>query len=113
KGPTESPKVPEQDTPSSPSYTRSGQTGKSISQSARGPATHPTEAGKLGSEGSHTMVATMGAGEEQKQYIEGEKHLSPEGGCNRQQQPATTPANAHASAESKATNRHTPPQAAT
>src|SRR5437588_8512742 len=33
-------------------------------QPARGPATHPTEVGKRGGEGSHTMVATTGAGEE-------------------------------------------------
>src|SRR5207302_1993028 len=82
-----------------------------ITQPARGPATHPTEAGKWGGEGSHTMVTTTGAGE-QRWSMEGEKHLSPEGGCNRQQQPVTAPAHAHVSAESKATNRRTPPQAA-
>src|SRR5205807_7610595 len=84
-----------------------------ITQLARGPATHPTEVGKQGGKGCHTMVATTGAGEEQKQSIEGEKHLSPEGGCNRQRQPISTPAHAHVSAESKATNHCTPPQAAT
>ena len=86
---------------------------ENITRPARGPATHPTEAGKRGGKRYHTMVATTGAGEEQKQSIEGEKHLSPEGGCKRQQQRITTPAHAHVSAESKATNRHTPPQAVT
>ena len=63
-----------------------------ITQPAQGPATHPTEVGKLGGEGSHTMVATTGAGEELKQVIEEGKHMSPEGVCNRQQQPVTTAA---------------------
>src|SRR5437868_7287606 len=41
-------------------------------QPARGPATRPTEVGKRGGKGNHTMVATTGAGEAQRQSLEGE-----------------------------------------